>query len=73
MTNCGCLASFEDPMKKREQFAVSLRKQKTNEIINNKRRRTNTLNSGAQDSEDATFYRGHPDFEDNKSSLDEIL
>jgi hypothetical protein len=28
-----------DPLKKREEFAVSLRKKKTHEIINAKRRR----------------------------------
>ena len=33
------IAAYADPLKKREQFAVSLRKKKTNEIINAKRRR----------------------------------
>ena len=33
------LASYIDPLKKREEFAVSLRKKKTHEIINAKRRR----------------------------------
>ena len=33
------LASYVDPLKKREEFAVSLRKKKTHEIINAKRRR----------------------------------
>ena len=32
-------ATAEDPMRKREQFAVSLRKQKTKDIIAHKRRR----------------------------------
>lgn len=33
------LATYQDPLKKREEFAVSLRKKKTHEIINAKRRR----------------------------------
>ncbi len=33
------LASYADPIKKREDFAVSLRKKKTKEIISAKRRR----------------------------------
>ncbi len=33
------IAAFEDPLKKREEFAVTLRKQKTLEIIKAKRRR----------------------------------
>ena len=32
-------ASGEDPLRKREQFAVTLRKQKTKNIIAHKRRR----------------------------------
>jgi len=31
--------AYQDPLKKREEFAVSLRKKKTTEIINAKRRR----------------------------------
>jgi hypothetical protein len=33
------IAAYQDPLKKREEFAVSLRKKKTHEIINAKRRR----------------------------------
>ena len=33
------IASNDDPLKKREQFAVSLRRQKTKQIISAKRRR----------------------------------
>jgi hypothetical protein len=33
------IAAYQDPLKKREEFAVSLRKKKTTEIINAKRRR----------------------------------
>ena len=33
------IATYQDPLKKREEFAVSLRKKKTTEIINAKRRR----------------------------------
>ena len=33
------IAAYQDPLKKREEFAVSLRKKKTSEIINAKRRR----------------------------------
>jgi hypothetical protein len=33
-----CLASYADPLKKREEFAVHLRKQKKTDIINAKRR-----------------------------------
>lgn len=33
------IASYQDPLKKREDFAVSLRKKKTLDIINAKRRR----------------------------------
>jgi Zn-dependent peptidase ImmA (M78 family) len=40
---------MEDPMRKREQFAVSLRKQKTKDIIAHKRRRL--LDSVAEKSE----------------------
>ena len=33
------IANGEDPLKKREQFAVSLRREKTKQIISAKRRR----------------------------------
>ncbi len=33
------LAQYDDPLKKREEFSVSLRKQRKAEIINNKRKR----------------------------------
>lgn len=33
------IANYQDPLKKREEFAVSLRKQKNKEIISAKRRR----------------------------------
>jgi len=33
--------TFEDPLKKREEFAISLRKKKNNEIIQEKRKRMN--------------------------------
>jgi hypothetical protein len=36
---CTFIASYQDPLRKREDFAVSLRKKKTTEIINAKRRR----------------------------------
>jgi exonuclease VII large subunit len=36
------VATFEDPMKKREDFAVSLRKKKTHDLINAKRRKLMT-------------------------------
>lgn len=36
------IASYEDPMKKREDFAVSLRKKKTHDLISAKRRKLMT-------------------------------
>lgn len=39
MCDFAMIASYEDPLKKREQFAVSLRRQKTKQIISAKRRR----------------------------------
>ena len=33
------VANYQDPLKKREEFAVTLRKKKTNELINAKRRK----------------------------------
>jgi hypothetical protein len=33
------LASFADPLKKREEFSVTLRKKKMQEVINAKRRK----------------------------------
>lgn len=33
------IASYEDPLKKREEFAVSLRKKKAHELITAKRRK----------------------------------
>jgi hypothetical protein len=33
------IAAYQDPLKKREEYAVSLSKKKTTEIINAKRRR----------------------------------
>lgn len=60
-------------MKKREQFAVSLRKQKTNDIIQAKRKRTHTTFASNQENEDGTFYRGHPVFEEGNTSLDDMM
>ena len=39
LTNSTYLAQCEDPIHKREQFAISLRKKKANEIITAKRRK----------------------------------
>ena len=36
------LGTFQDPLKKREQFSVSLRKQRKLEIIASKRKRAHT-------------------------------
>ena len=39
LTNFVVLAQFENPVEKREKFAVSLRKKKTQEIVKAKRRK----------------------------------
>lgn len=65
-TNTFPLASYVDPLKKREEFAVSLRKKKTHEIINAKRRRLQQ-DGGSQMGPDVqqTNYKGFPKYEDN--------
>lgn len=69
------IASFQDPLKKREQFAVSLRKQKTNDIINAKRRK---LMGGFNDEshkgeENMREYRGVKMFEEDPNELSRQL
>lgn len=63
-TNCCLIASYEDPMKKREEFAMSLRKKKTQDLISAKRRKLmqsgvgrgqETKASGSKD----TLYNGY--------------
>ena len=39
LVNYDFIASYEDPLKKREEFAVSLRKKKAHELITAKRRK----------------------------------
>jgi len=58
------LAAYQDPLKKREEFAVSLRKKKTHEIINAKRRRliaTATQDEGPEHVKSS--YQGYKRFE----------
>jgi hypothetical protein len=43
-----CAASFADPLKKREEFSVSLRKKKKQEIIQSKRKRAEWNGGSAQ-------------------------
>lgn len=64
---------LEDPLKKREQFAVSLRKMKTNELIQAKRKRTQNAMQGSSDNGPNTFYRGAPEIEDNAEVTDKEL
>lgn len=73
------IAAYQDPLKKREEFAVSLRKKKTNEIINAKRRRLigggsnigDDTQGGGTDSKQSTIggvsqhYKGLDRFEKN--------
>lgn len=60
-------------MKKREQFAVSLRKMKTNELIQAKRKRTQNAMQSSSDNGPNTFYRGAPEIEDNAEVTDREL
>lgn len=69
----GGVAVFEDPLKKREQFAVNLRKMKTNEIIQAKRKRTQNAMLNSDNGGPNTFYRGAPEFEENHEMLDREL
>ena len=59
-------------MKKREQFAVSLRKQKTNEIIIAKRRRFFDKNHD-NPINDAEQYRGYRDFDNRPEEYENRL
>eukprot|EP00347_Sterkiella_histriomuscorum_P007064 403350389 len=61
--------TFADPLKKREQFAVSLRKQKTSEIINAKRRKIMGAQSGKDDFGSSGSYKGNPEFEAHPDEL----
>jgi hypothetical protein len=76
-------------LKKREEFAVSLRKKKTTEIINAKRRRliqgAAGAGAGGQTSEDSQptdsknsaglnqHYKGHDKYEKNLDEFNQIL
>ena len=60
------VAMAEDPLRKREQFAVSLRKQKTRDIIETKRRRMLEAKAekqimGLSDSQ-KSLDKGHPGY-----------
>ena len=72
------LASYQDPLKKREEFAVSLRKKKTTEIINAKRRRLiGGTDSQGTESKHSTgvsqHYKGHDRFEKNIDEYNQML
>lgn len=51
---------FGDPLKKREEFAVSLRKTKTKGLIEAKRRKWISMQN-----DDPDMYQGIPEFENN--------
>ena len=62
------IASYQDPLKKREEFAVSLRKKKTHDIINAKRRRIYGQFQDETQGGDHTIggtYKGFAEFEIN--------
>ena len=59
LTNLTFLAQCEDPIHKREQFAISLRKKKANEIITAKRRKIMMSLSNAKLSDNGD-YLGYP-------------
>ena len=70
---------FQDPLKKREQFAVSLRKKKSHDIINAKRRRLfkdlyqdegPVQQDGAQVQSN---YKGFPKYEQNQDEYNTAL
>lgn len=68
------LATYSDPLKKREEFAVNLRKKKTTDIIQAKRRRL----IGAYQEEVSqegvtTSYKGYAEFEKNITDYEQNL
>ena len=71
------LVALDDPMRRREDFAVNLRKKKKDEIINKKRKRLFKDISGAGVESSARMYRDCPMFTDvegtDKPSLQAIL
>jgi len=70
------LALYEDPLKKREEFAVSLRKKKTHDLINAKRRK---LMGGSAEEETKssgqpnTAYKGYHIFEKDTQIFETML
>jgi len=69
------IASYQDPLKKREEFAVSLRKKKTHEIINAKRRRlVGSYSDDLQGPEHVqACYKGYQKFEQNQDEYNKTL
>ncbi len=79
------IAAYQDPLKKREEFAVSLRKKKTSEIINAKRRRLIGTNGtigdetqgGGLDSKQhgshSQHYKGLDRYEKNLDEYNQLL
>ena len=57
-----CLVVIDDPLKKREEFAVKLRKEKTQQKIKEKRQKFMTSMRDPVDNQ--TTYCGFPKFED---------
>jgi hypothetical protein len=72
------IASYTDSLRKREEFAISLRKQKTKEIINQKRRKIledvekNDKISRTYIKTDQ-FYHGNPQFQKDPKQFDDII
>ncbi|CDW81557.1 karyopherin alpha [Stylonychia lemnae] len=64
--------TYQDPLKKREQFAVSLRKQKTNDIIVAKRRRCFDKNAES-DYKESEQYRGFREFDQKPEEYERRL
>lgn len=66
-----CVASYQDPLKKREEFAVTLRKKKTTEIINAKRRKLIGVYQQEPEASDLihSCYKGYKKFEENKEEF----
>ena len=52
---------YEDPMKKREEFAMSLRKKKTQDLINAKRRKLMQTSTA-----ETTSYSGYSKYKGNE-------
>ena len=68
------IATYTDPLKKREEFAVSLRKKKTSDIINAKRRKIiSGMPSDVTADMEPSEYHGFKQFEQNKDEYNQLL